>query len=267
MSNGFCITAQNNSETDYIKQAYALACSIHKFNSNQNVSLITDDEVPSKYKSVFDKIIPIPWGNLAAYTDWKIENRWKVFHITPYDNTIVMDADMIVLEDITDWWNKCNRHSIAFTTSVLTYKKDLFTTNYYRKSFIANDLPNLYSGLYYFKKDEVAKSFFELVEIISKNWKVFYNKFAPLYKQSWESFDVNCAIAYKLLNLPSIKTPLTFTHMKPHGQYWEHVPEKWTDYLDISIDESIYLGNFTQKGVLHYVEDEFLTDTVLEFVE
>lgn len=267
MNNGFCILAENNYKTDYIKQAYALACSIHKFNANQRVSLITDDEVPLQYQSVFDQIIPIPWGNLAQNSDWKIENRWKVYHLTPYDNTIVLDADMLVLEDISDLWYKCSQHRIAFTTSVLTYRKDLFTTKYYRKTFVANNLPNLYSGLYYFQKDPITKSFFDLVETISKNWKTFYDQFAPRYKQTWQSFDVNCAIAYKILDLPNINTPLTFTHMKTHGQYWNTVPEKWTDFLDINIDESIYLGNFTQKGILHYVEDDFLSDTVLEFVE
>ena len=55
--------------------------------------------------------------------------------------------------------------------------------------------------------------------------------------------------------------------MKPHAQHWENIPEKWTDYLDVYLDEHIYLGNFTQKGVLHYVEDEFLTDDLLEHLK
>lgn len=264
MNNGFCILAENNYKTDYVRQAYGLACSIHKNNKSQNVSLITDDEVPNEYKDVFDKIIPIPWGNLAVNSDWKIENRWKVYHLTPYENTIVMDADMLILEDISDWWYKCSEHSIAFTTDVVTYRKDVVSTNYYRKTFVANNLPNLYSGLYYFKKSDIAKEFFLLVEIISKDWQIFYKQFAPKKKQNWQSFDLNCAIAYKLLNLPNLTTPLTFTHMKPHAQHWENIPEKWTDYLDVYLDDHIYLGNFTQKGVLHYVEDEFLTDELLE---
>ena len=46
MNKGFCILAENNYKTDYVRQAYGLACSIHKNNKNQNVSLITDDNVP-----------------------------------------------------------------------------------------------------------------------------------------------------------------------------------------------------------------------------
>ena len=145
MNKGFCILAENNYKTDYVRQAYALACSIHKNNKNQYVSLITDDDVPKQYQNVFDQIIPIPWGNLAVNSDWKIENRWKVYHLTPYENTFVMDADMLILEDISDWWYKCSEHNVAFTTDVLTYRKDVVTTNYYRKTFVENNLPNLYS--------------------------------------------------------------------------------------------------------------------------
>jgi len=104
MDKGFCILAQNNSSTDYVRQAYALALSIHKFNNDQKVTIITNDIVPEKYKSVFDQIVPIPWTDQAEGKDWKIENRWKVYHASPYEYTIVMDADMIVTHNIEHWW-------------------------------------------------------------------------------------------------------------------------------------------------------------------
>ena len=77
---------------------------------------------------------------------------------------------------------KRQEHSIAFTTDVVTYRKDVVSTNYYRKTFVANDLPNLYSGLYYFKK-RYCKRIFLLVEIISKDWQIFYKQFAVKKKQ------------------------------------------------------------------------------------
>ena len=45
MNKGFCILAENNYKTDYVKQAYALVLSIHKHNK-ENISIITDDIVP-----------------------------------------------------------------------------------------------------------------------------------------------------------------------------------------------------------------------------
>ena len=117
MSNGICVVAQNNSTTNYVKQAYALALSILAKSPNTNISLITNDEVPY---NVFDKVIPIPWSDIA-HNDWKIENRYKVYHVTPYTNTIVFDADMLVLDNITPIWN--NLHNLSFATNVKTYRK------------------------------------------------------------------------------------------------------------------------------------------------
>ena len=54
MSKGFCFVAQNNNTTDYVKQACVLAVSIHRHNNNQLLSLITNDNVPQKYKVLFD---------------------------------------------------------------------------------------------------------------------------------------------------------------------------------------------------------------------
>ena len=145
MSNGICLVAQNNSTTDYIRQAYALALSVLAKSPRTNISLITDDEVLNIYKPVFDKIISIPWGDLASENDWKIDNRWKVYHVTPYENTLVFDVDMLVLDNISSTWqNFRNNHSLLFTKNVTTYRNELVTSRYYRKTFDSNDLPDVY---------------------------------------------------------------------------------------------------------------------------
>ena len=144
MSNGICLVAQNNSTTDYIRQAYALALSVLAKSPRTNISLITNDEVPNTYKPVFDKIISIPWGDLAQKNEWKIDNRWKVYHVTPYENTLVFDVDMLVLDNISSTWQSFrNNHSLLFTKNVTTYRNELVTSRYYRKTFDANDLPKV----------------------------------------------------------------------------------------------------------------------------
>ena len=273
MSNGFCLLAQNNSEVDYIKQAYALAVSIHKFNKGQNVSLITNDEVPEEYKHVFDKIIDIPWTDQAEHTDWKIENRWKVYHASPYEHTIVMDVDMLILHDITHWWKELKKRNLFFVSNVKNYRNENVTTRYYRKTWDENNLPNLYSAFYYFKKSDEAHEFFKLLEIIMINWELFYGRFAGNYYQKWCSMDLSCSIASKILdNTLNITDPtsfITFTHMKPHCQNWHEVPSKWTTVLGgyFTKDKTMMIGNFLQRNILHYVEPEFLTDRLISRLE
>ena len=75
MSKGFCVLAQNNSTTDYVKQAYALALSISKHNKFSNVTLLTNDNVPDLYKHAFDQILPIQWHDDDLNENWKIKNR------------------------------------------------------------------------------------------------------------------------------------------------------------------------------------------------
>ena len=105
MSKGFIVLAQNNSNTDYIKQAYLLAKSLHNSQALvKNISLVTNDLVPNEYKSAFDQIIEIPFDDQASNSEWKVENRWKLYHATPYEETIVFDADMIVTKDLSDCW-------------------------------------------------------------------------------------------------------------------------------------------------------------------
>lgn len=273
MNKGFCILAQNNSDVDYVRQAYALAVSIHKFNKDQKVSLITNDKVSKKYQTVFDKIIKIPWTDQAESSYWKIENRWKVYHASPYEYTIVMDADMLVLHNISQWWDFLSKRDLFFVSNVRNFRNEVVTNRYYRKTFDENQLPNLYSAIYYFKKSEAAYEFFNFLELIVINWELFYGECAPELYQNRCSIDLCCSIASKILDnekeITLDNSVITFTHMKPHLQGWYNVPEKWTKSIGSYFrnDKTLFLGNYIQNNVLHYVEPEFLTDKFLKRLE
>jgi hypothetical protein len=273
MSKGFCILAQNNSTTNYVKQAYALALSIHKFNSEQKITLITNDYVENKYKKIFDKILEIPWDDDSKGEDWKINNRWKIYHISPYEETIVMDADMLVLENIEHWWNYLEKRDLFFVSEVKTYRGETVTSNYYRKMFTANELPNLYSGIHYFKRSDDNKTFFVLLELIVKNYEKFYEWYAPNSRQDFCSIDVSAALACKILGNQGYITEknsfVTFTHMKPNIQNWTKTKSNWTDNIAYDFENTgkLYVGNFLQKGVFHYVKNDFLNNEILETLE
>lgn len=270
MSNGICILAQNNKTTNYVEQTYALALSVLANAPTTNISIMTNDIVPSNYKDVFDQIIPIPWGDAASKNDWKIDNRWKIYHKTPYENTIVFDADMLVLDDITPIWS--NLHNLSFTTNVKTYRNEPVTTRYYRKTFDENFLPEVYVGMYQFSKGIEAHNFFKLLDVIMQNWSVFYKKYASKSMQNWNSVDLSAAIALKILDTPgntlNDNSMMSFTHMKPNAQNLVHAPSKWTDALSVDFgNDSVYINGYKQSGVLHYVEDEFLTADMLKWLE
>ena len=269
MSNGICILAQNNENTNYIRQAYALALSILKFNPNASISLLTTDKVDAKYKNVFDNIIDIPWGDLAQENEWKIDNRWKVYHCTPYRNTLVFDADMIVLENLDYVWD--NRDDLIFTGNVKTFRNQPVTNDYYRKTFTADELPNVYSAMYKFKKCNDTKAFFILLELIMNNYEMFYSKYAPKNLQKWSSVDLSAAIALKILSKDKgaieKNSIFNFTHMKSRIQGVEPTSDNWTDFLSIDVGKDLMINGYKQTGILHYVDNNFLTDDIINWLE
>ena len=277
-SKGFVFLAQNNEDTDYVRQAYALACSIKATQKEINQTcLITNDEVPEKYKKVFDHIVPIPWDDAAEKAKWKIENRWKIYHVTPFEENIVLDVDMLLLSDISTWWTYFEGHDLYFTTNVRTYRDQPITEGlwFYRKAFNRYNLPNTYVGLHYFKKSDKAHEFYKWLEFITQNWEVFYGNYAGgnLY-QKWNSIDVSAALAIKLMDIENEVTNKTseipkFTHMKTYHQGWNNLYNSWQDYVKSYFDDNLNLkvGNYVQGPVFHYVEDSFLTDKIIETYE
>lgn len=270
MKKGFLVLAQN-SDVNYIRQAYALALSIKSTQPKiKNISIVTNDEIPDEYKQVFDQIIPIPFKDHAANSVWKIENRWKLYHASPYDETIVFDTDMLVLDDIENAWKFASNYNLFFTSVVKNYKGNIIVDNTYRKMFIGNDLPNLYSGMFYFKKCNECQEFFKLLEFISYNWEKMYYIAGPKYSQKFFSIDVSVSIAAKLLGIEDQiihkNSPFTFVHLKPALQEWNPIPESCLSQLLINFNskKELFLNNYKQHGIIHYIEDKFLTNEIIE---
>lgn len=266
--------AQNSGE-NYVRQASACAMSIRASNPNSKICLITNDEVDPKHVQLFDDIIEIPWGDKARLTSWKVGNRWKIYHASPYENSIVLDTDMLVLDDISKWGEFLTSRELYFVNRVQTYRGEEFTSNYYRKSFRVHELPNLYSGFHYFKKCDFAKEFYTWLEIVMNNWELFQGQYAGgKHFQKECSVDVSAAIVAKILSceeqITSKMNHPTFVHMKLHGQNWNStLPNRWQDRVGVYLNSDLQLkiGNFQQHGIFHYTEKDFLTDDVMHTYE
>ncbi|MBO01955.1 MAG: hypothetical protein CMG35_12125 [Candidatus Marinimicrobia bacterium] len=264
MSKGILVLAQNLSEVNYVKQAEVLAMSLKVTNPETKISIVTNDKV--EFKNLFDKIIEIPWNDDAQFSDWKVENRWKLYHASPYDKTIVMDTDMLILQDITTWWKFLENYKLFFTSSVLTYRGEIADTQYYRKAFIANNLPNLFAGFHYFEKSNMSLEFYKLLELVVQNWQAFYEKFLEgVTRPKHVSIDVCASIVALILDCTNDITNAkasfpTFTHMKKYCQGWVDGSDNWQDRVGfyMSRDCDIKIGNYNQTGILHYTENDFL---------
>lgn len=271
MSKGFLIFAENNKSCNYVEQAYALALSIKNTQSAvSSVSIVTTDCVPKTQQAVFDNIISVPWIEDHEESTYKAEHRWKLFHVTPYDETIVLDADMLFLDDVSDWWQYCQRHDLRFCSKIKNYKRELISQDtVHRRAFIDNQLTNPYFALHYFKKSDRSLDFYKALEFIANNWEWCYTKFAPTSYQNWLSMDLASAIAVEMTGFHDIvidKTcPLEFVHMKPGIQDWSAPSNRWQDAVPYVLNSQgkLIVGNIQQSRLFHYVEKDFMSKKIL----
>ena len=265
-----------NSNDNYVLQACVAAMSIRATNENASICLITNDAVPDKYKQLFDHIVEIPWGDHAENEDWKIQNRWKIYHAIPYDETVVIDTDMLILQDISSWFDFLRNYELFFTSKVFTYRGEEVNNDYYRRAFTMYDLPNLYSGFHWFKKKDMPHEFYLWLEMITNNWQQFYKSHASGNKlQKWCSMDINAAIASKIMNIQhnitntKVQYP-SFVHMKSRIQGWQNnFSNKWQNRVAVYFDNDLQLkiGNYQQSGIFHYTEKDFITDDIIHKYE
>lgn len=266
MSKNFIMLAQNNESYDYVMQAALCAMSIKYSNPNSSVALITNDFVSPVFKKIFDHIVEIPWGDSAISSEWKIENRWKIIHASPYDSAVILDTDMLILGDITDQYNYMQQYDVFFTTDVLTYRGDLVTSDFYRKNNQSLNIPTLYTALSFFKKTEFSFNFYNTVGTVIDNWDKF-NQVNGKVVQKSPSMDTAVGIAAKILDCESkitcnskIYGKPTFVHMKPNIQNWKRLHENWQDRVGSYFNNKfeLYISNYRQPNIVHYVEKDFV---------
>lgn len=274
MSRGFITIAQNGSHGDYLRAAYGLALSLKKTQkkySGLSVMITPGMEVPDRYRDVFDRVVEIPWGDMARTADWKIHNKWKVYYGTPYTETILLDADMLLGDDISDWWNILARRPVYACTQPYTFRGEPATGLHYRQAFVDSKLPHVYTAFLYYRQCEEAQKYFRVVEQVYKEWdsvRNYYPNLPPLI-----SGDLAFATAMKLSGTSDIYTGANFpgiVHMKSHLQdIGDNLFEDWTQHLDTQVrrDGTIYVGGFRQRYPFHYHVKEFLTDVILERLE
>lgn len=273
MNFGYLIVVSTNAEIDYLKLAYALALSIK--NTQQpgydQVALVIDDlESVNSLKSpwVFDHVI-----------HWDKETHWDgrswMDQLSPFDSTVCLDADMLFLRNHSHWINYFVENCELYIPSkAFTYRGEVITNDYYRKTFTKNNLPNLYSMFTFFKKDSaLAEEFFNLGRYIIKNPIEFSNLYLNKLKPKVVGTDEAFALSAKILDIDSeISYDLEFpniVHMKPMVQNWPWSADKVTEHAGFyfTTSGSLKIGNYQQHSIVHYVEKDLMNDEIVSMLE
>ena len=273
MKFGYLLVVANHETIDYLKLAYVLALSIKNTQKPgyDRVALVVEDKTSiDRFNSswVFDHVI-----------EWNQETFWDgrswMDKLSPFDATVCLDVDMIFTRDYSHWIDYFLENCELYVANKThTYREEIITDSYYRKTFVENELPNLYSMYTFFKKDsKLAAEFFELGRYIIKNPIEFSNIFLSKYKPKVVGTDEAFALSSKILGITDqIAYPLEFPkliHMKPMVQNWPWPAEIWTSHIGFYINKKakVKLGNYQQNSIIHYVEKNKITDEIVNIFE
>lgn len=282
MSKGYIVIAQNNGTVDYLEQAYALALNLKLTQSTVNNLTVCVDKktkalIQPKHKKAFDKIVDIPWTDNAEDAEWKINNKWKYYYMTPYDESVILDTDMIFPVDVSHWWEHLSTKDVWACTNVKTYRNELVYDNYHRLDLKRNKMPNVYTAFFYFKKSDTATELFKMIQIIFENWERFYFKYMPKGKPDKLSGDVAYSLAMQILGIEDkctmdhIQDLPTFIHMKSFVQNipTSEIEEDWTKSIPTYYKsyKDFKIGNFQITHPFHYVQKDWMTKDKIQQME
>jgi hypothetical protein len=273
MNFGYLIVVSTSETADYLKLAYALALSIKNTQKPgyDKVALVIDnkkavDDLNSPW--VFDEVI-----------EWKQETFWDgrswMDKLSPWEYTVCLDADILFLRDYSHWIDYfISNCELYVANKSYTYRGEIVTNDFYRKTFVKNSLPNLYSFFTFFKKDSgLATEFFTLGRYILKNPLEFSNTFLSNYKPKIIGTDEAFALSAKILDIADIIAyPLDFPkviHLKGQIQNWPWPADVVTNHVGFYFNKlgNLKIGNFQQYDIVHYVEKDLIADEALSILE
>lgn len=186
MSQGVLLFANNNAQIDYVKQAIYCAKRIKK-HLGLPVTLVTENgdyasaafPFSSKY---IDNIIEVEQTFVTQkkkYRDgvyanksleWRNLSRSDCYDLTPYNETLVMDTDFLVANDqLLNCFGCKHDFLIAKEFKDVGSLRDVS----YFDSISDRSINMVWATVFYFKKTDTMKMYFDLVKHIKEHWNYY----------------------------------------------------------------------------------------------
>lgn len=244
---GYLIPALNTGTVDYVACAVRLARSIRQFCPAARIAVMTLDRCSDP---VFDHVVPLPYRDQITGSNLQC-NDWQVFRATPFRETIKLEADMLIVSNIDHWWTMFRHKDVVISTGCRNWLDQVSTARQYRKIFDANDLPDVYNAITYWRFSETAKDFFQLVRNIFAHWTE-YRKLLK-FPDPEPTTDVVYAMAAQIMGVEKVTMPFAsypkIVHMKRHHAGTE--TENWHQEL-VWEHNPLRINTQAQWGAFHY---------------
>jgi hypothetical protein len=191
MSTGVLIFAVNNEQIDYVAMARWSAQNIER-HLGLPTHIVTQSSNSTTNTRYFDDVGSVTWHN---------ENRMDAYELSPWDQTLVLDADYVVASDQLKVLIECKQnfmcHRWAYDVTGLQTFDDLNHFGRYR-------MPMWWATVMMFRRSQQAEIIFKSMKMIKDHW----NHYRNLYVNPRATYrnDHALSIALNIENGHTLKT-------------------------------------------------------------
>ena len=254
---------------DYLRLAYLQALNIKATQRDAKYAVITnvaEESIAEKYKQVFDYILPIarqPDKSAFFYEPY-------AFHYSPFKETIKLEADLLFTRSIDHWWTAFRLKDVCLSYQAKTFRGINSTIRKYRELFDANELPDVYNGLMYFRYSQAAADFFDAAKSISAGWDYVKSGLKKCHEES-PSTDILYALAALKVGQETVTMPsmdfINFVHMKSGFNGWADTQSWLNTVVNERDGDIIRINNLNQLDPVHYYDKTYATQELIEYYE
>jgi hypothetical protein len=245
---GYLIVATNTQYTDYVNCSETMAKTIKYWHPDAKICLLTNEKIGPGPLFDYVREFPYPVDTANPYA-----NDWQVFEATPFRETIKLEADMLITSAIDYWWTLLRNRDVVVSTGCRDWKDRRASARHYRQVFDANNLPDVYNAITYWRLSQTAREFFDTVRNIFENWPE-YRKLLK-FPEDVPSTDVVYAMAANIIGPEKCTMPFAsypqIVHMKKH--IIDAKREDWVNELAYEYrDYELRINTIMQRGAFHY---------------
>lgn len=185
MTTGALIFAYNNEVTDYVAMAQWSAKNIER-HLGIPTHIVTGNAPGGNSRYFIDYDTNVTWHN---------RSRMDAYNLSPWDQTLVLDADYVVASNQLKTLLDSNEEFLAPSRAFdIVGLNDFFGLNY----FGSYKMPMLWATVMMFRKSTKAELIFDSMEMIRDHW----NHYRMLYNNNVASYrnDHALTIAVNLVN-------------------------------------------------------------------
>lgn len=272
---GFVTIAQNTTQVDYLKLAYVQALQFKVTNPTLRYAIIVDQQtnkdLPNLKYNPFDHVIVLNEDYNHEGSQWKLANECQIFKLSPFKETFKVEADLLLPKTITHILPILRSKDVVISTGCKDFQGNISNVRTYRQFFDQNNLPDLYSGLMYFRYSQFASKFFEIARNSMHDWTNVKNFALKNCREEYPSTDVLFSVTALIMGIENCSIPtldcFNFIHLKPAINQWLNSYE-WHDLVMYEFNDAILrVNNLNLLDPTHYQSKNFINEEIIQHFE